>query len=116
MSTVTSCNWAPGGAGNSSGKRSWRKLRLILRQGRLISNILGAKAHVNVVKGTFSTDCKSSCVRIGLNTLKPPTTVTNNLDFFPSSADTQPCDGPPSRLYQVPGTIFGVDIGVTDVT
>ena len=31
--------------------------------------------------------------------------------IFPSAADTQPCDGPPSRLYN-----FSVDIGVTDAT
>ena len=46
--------------------RSWRKLRLILRRGRQSSNIFGAKAHANVLKGTFSTDCKSNCIRIGL--------------------------------------------------
>ena len=38
-----------------------------------------------------------------------PTTI--NLDIFPSTADIQPCDGPPSRLY----TIFSLDIGMTDV-
>ena len=43
--------------------RSWRKLRLILRRGRSISNIFGAKTHANVLKGTFSLDCKSNYVR-----------------------------------------------------
>ena len=47
--------------------RSWRKLRLILRRGRPISNVFGAKARANVQKGTFSTDCKSNCVTIGLS-------------------------------------------------
>ena len=46
--------------------RPWRKLQVILRRVRPISNIFGAKAHANVRKGTFSTDCKSNCVRIGL--------------------------------------------------
>ena len=45
--------------------RPWRKLQVILRRWRPISNILGAKAHVNVLKGTFSTYYKSS-IRIGL--------------------------------------------------
>ena len=45
--------------------RSWRKLRLIPRRGRPISNIFGSKTHANVVKGTFSTDCISDCVGIG---------------------------------------------------
>ena len=49
--------------------RSWRKLRLILRRGRPISNIFGAKAHANVLKDTFSTNCKSNCMRIGLKML-----------------------------------------------
>ena len=49
--------------------RSWRKLRLILRQVRPISNIFGAKAHANVLKGIFWTDCKSNCIRIGLRYL-----------------------------------------------
>ena len=31
---------------------------------------------------------------------------------FPSTGDTQPCDGPPSKLYN----FYSVDIGVTDVT
>ena len=44
--------------------RSWRKLHVILRRRRLISNIFGAKAHANVLKGTFSTDCKSNCIII----------------------------------------------------
>ena len=46
--------------------RSWRKLRLILRRGRPISNSFGAKAHANVLKGAFSTNCKSNWIRIGL--------------------------------------------------
>ena len=37
--------------------RSWRKLRIILRRGRPIFNIFGAKAHSEALKGTFSTDC-----------------------------------------------------------
>ena len=49
--------------------RSWRKLRLILRRGSPISNIFGAKAHANVLKDTFSTNCKSNCMRIGLKML-----------------------------------------------
>ena len=53
--------------------RSWRKLQVILRRGRLISNIFGAKAHANVLKGTFSTDYKSNCIRIGpRHTWMPP--------------------------------------------
>ena len=32
---------------------SWRKLRLILRRGRPTSNIFGANAHANVLKGSF---------------------------------------------------------------
>ena len=32
--------------------RSWRKLQVILGRGRPISNIFGAKAHANVLKGT----------------------------------------------------------------
>ena len=50
--------------------RSSRKLQLILRRGRAISKISEAKAHANVLKGTFSTDCKSNCVRIGLKVPK----------------------------------------------
>ena len=64
---VLSCNWASREAGHSSGQ-ILRKLRLILRQEIPISNIFGAKAHANVLKGTFSTDCKSNCIRIGLRT------------------------------------------------
>lgn len=30
------------------------------------SGIFGTKAPANVLKGTFSNDCKSDCVRIGL--------------------------------------------------
>ena len=30
------------------------------------SDIFGAKAHANVLKGAFSTDCKSNCVKNGL--------------------------------------------------
>ena len=33
VQTVISFNWAPGEAGNSSGYRPWRKLRLILKRG-----------------------------------------------------------------------------------
>ena len=52
---------------NPRSKRKQQKLRrLILRRGRPISNIFWAKAHANVLKGTFSTDCKSDCVRVGL--------------------------------------------------
>ena len=47
--------------------RSRGKLQVILRRGRPISNIFGANAHANVLKGTFSTDCKSNCRRIGLS-------------------------------------------------
>ena len=40
-----------------SGKQLWtdpgRKLQLIRRRGRPISNVFGAKAHANVPKGTF---------------------------------------------------------------
>ena len=50
--------------------RFWRKLRLILRRARPISNIFGAKAHANVLQGTFSTDCKSNCIIIGLRRKK----------------------------------------------
>ena len=48
--------------------RSSRKLQLILRRGRSISKISEAKAHANVLKGTFSTDCKSNCLRTGQST------------------------------------------------
>ena len=44
---------------------SWRKVRIILGRGRPISNIFGAKAHANILKGAFSTDCKSNCIIIG---------------------------------------------------
>ena len=47
--------------------RSWRKLQFILNRGKPISNILGSKAHANVLNGTFSTDYKSDCIIIGLN-------------------------------------------------
>ena len=50
--------------------KSWRKLQLILRRGRPISNIFEARAHANVLKATFSTDCKSNFIRIGLRLLK----------------------------------------------
>ena len=43
---------------------SWRKLQVILRRGRPISNVFGGKAHAHVLKGTFWKDCKSNCVRI----------------------------------------------------
>ena len=54
-----------------SGQQLWTDLAgssyvLILR-GRTISNIFGAKPHhANVLKGSFSTDCKSNCIRNGL--------------------------------------------------
>ena len=53
--------------GNWSSSPQKRKLRLILRRGRPISNIFGARAHANVLKGTFSMDYKSNCIRIGLS-------------------------------------------------
>ena len=43
--------------------RSWRKLQVIPSRGRPISNVFEAKAHANVLKGTFSTDCKLVMVR-----------------------------------------------------
>ena len=46
--------------------KSWRKLRLMLSRGRLFSNVIGAKPHANVLKGTCSTDWKSNCIIIGL--------------------------------------------------
>ena len=47
--------------------RSWRELRHILRRERPIFKISGSKAHhANVLKGTFSTDCESDGIRIGL--------------------------------------------------
>ena len=46
--------------------RSWRNLRLILRWGRPISSILGANAHANVLKSTFSTDYKLNWIGIAL--------------------------------------------------
>ena len=91
VQTVISFNWAPREAGNSSGYRPWRKLRLILKRGRPISNIFGAKAHANVLKDTFSTDCKSNCIRIGLSLfffcffvshlLSSPTNLSSSLPF-----------------------------------
>ena len=44
---VISCNWGHGEAGNSSGYRSWRKLRLILKWGRRTSNNFGPKTRAN---------------------------------------------------------------------
>ena len=53
-----------------SGKQLWmdlgKKLQVVLRRGRPISNMFGAKAHANVLRGTFSTDYKSNCIIIGL--------------------------------------------------
>ena len=57
--------------------RSWKQLwtdlgetsQVILRRGRPNSNIFGANIHANVLKGTFSTDCKSNCIRIGLQVI-----------------------------------------------
>ena len=48
--------------------RSDRKKRFKLETylDRPMSNTFGAKAHANVLKGTFSTDCKSDCIRISL--------------------------------------------------
>ena len=46
---------------------SWRKPRLIPRRRKYQFPIFfGAKADANVIIGTFSTDCKSNCIRIGL--------------------------------------------------
>ena len=64
MLTVISSNWVPGEAASTDLDRSWRKLQVILRRGRPIPNIFRAKTHVNVLKGTFSTDRKSNCIRI----------------------------------------------------
>ena len=53
-----------------SGKQLWIDLgessQVILKRGRPIFNIFGVKAHANVLKGAFSTDCKSNCIKIGL--------------------------------------------------
>ena len=46
--------------------RYWRKLLDILMRGIPISNVFGAKGHANVLKVTFSTDCKSNCMILGL--------------------------------------------------
>ena len=46
--------------------RSWREIGHILRRERTIFNISGANAHANVLKGTFSTEGESDCIRIGL--------------------------------------------------
>ena len=51
--TVITCNWAPGEAGKTALDRSWRKLRLMLRRGRPIFNILRAKADANVPRKYF---------------------------------------------------------------
>ena len=48
----------------------WRELRHILRRERTNFNISGAKAHANVLKGTFSADCESDCKRIGLSIIE----------------------------------------------
>ena len=46
---------------------TWRELRHILRRERTDFNMSGATAHANVLKGTFSTDWESDCIRIGLS-------------------------------------------------
>ena len=69
MLTVNSCNCEPLEKRETALDRSWRKPRLILRRGRPIYKIFGAKAHANELKGTFSTDCKSICIRIDLTTI-----------------------------------------------
>ena len=43
-----------------------RKVPLILRRGRPISNIFAANAHANILKRVCSTDSKSNCISIGL--------------------------------------------------
>ena len=45
--TVISWNWGPVKA-ETALDRSWRRLRLILRRGRSISNIFGSKAHMDM--------------------------------------------------------------------
>ena len=52
----------------------------------------GAKAHANVRKGTFSTDCKSNCIRIGLKA--SGTAVLVLIVHFTSTADV-------THAYQV---------------
>ena len=47
--------------------RFWTKLRLISEARKTnIQHFGGNSSHVNVLKSTFSTDCKSNCIRIGL--------------------------------------------------
>ena len=49
--------------------RPWSEILHILRREEPISNLPGAKTHhADVLKGSFSTDCESDGIRIGLNT------------------------------------------------
>ena len=63
----------------TSGKQLWmyleRKRQVMLRRARPISNIFGAKYHANVLKSTFSTDCKSNCIRIRLSEIFATTRI-----------------------------------------
>ena len=54
--------------------RFWIKLRRILTRGRSIFQIVGAKAHANVLKGTFSKGCTFNCIRSGVTN-----TIVNTL-------------------------------------
>ena len=65
---------APREKRKASLERSWSKLRRILRRVRPIFQIVVAKAHANVLKGTFSSGCASNCGRIGVTN-----TIVNKL-------------------------------------
>ena len=56
---------APGEAGNSS-RQILEKSPCRSEARKTNFQFFGANAHANVLKCTFSTDCKSNCVRIGL--------------------------------------------------
>ena len=65
MLTVISCNWAPGDAGNSTGQILGERSDSFGGEEDQFPTFWGAKAHANVLKVTFSSDCISNCIRIG---------------------------------------------------
>ena len=96
--TVISCSWAPGEAGNSTG--------LILRRGKPISNVFGAKAHADVLKHTRVLpriffkwlqiqlhknwpEWKQASL-LTLTNLDPPPLLVLSFDFLSEEGDTNP--------------------------
>ena len=73
---------------------------VILRRGRPISNLFGAKAHANVLKGTFSTGCK-----IQLHNNWPKNEKRPALRFSYCHGE-QPCQFLVSKLEKNHGTKF----------